>query len=264
VHLEQAAPALPTQRPVLTAAGESGVVYPADPRRRLRVTTFLPGVLRRHAPWQASLAASIGTVAATLDAALQSFAHPGAAQHLLWDLRRAQELRPLLPLLEGDPLAATVLAVLDRHAALLPDLASLPAQPIHNDLNPSNLIVSDDGTHVAGVIDFGDMILAPRVLELAVACAYLTDADDPLQAIAECTHAYAQSLSVSPDELQPLGDLMATRWAMTVLITEWRSRLQPENAAYILRNNAGSRRGLDLYAGDGRARLQQLMKELRR
>ena len=48
---------------------------------------------------------------------------------------------------------------------------------------------------------------------------------------------------------------MATRQAMTVLITEWRARSHPDNAAYILRHNPAARRGLVLLDDAGRAAL---------
>ena len=100
--------------------------YPDDPRRQVRVVRYLEGTLRRHAPWQAGLAAQTGHLAARLDLALASFHHPGCGQSLLWDLRRAPELEPLRIHLRGDPLAATVDDALDENLANIERRTTLP------------------------------------------------------------------------------------------------------------------------------------------
>jgi hypothetical protein len=141
-------------------------------------------------------------------------------------------------------------------------LAACPVQAIHNDLNPSNLLIGADGRHLCGIIDFGDMIMAPAIMELTVACAYLTAATDLIDAIGNCAAAYLAWRPLPKAAMQQLPDLIATRWAMTILITEWRAQLHPENAAYILRNNPASRHGLSLMDETGRARLGARLQEL--
>ena len=114
---------------------------------------------------------------------------------------------------------------------------------------------------VTGRAGFSRVIEAPRIQELAVACAYLTDAEDPARAIGDCAEAYQTCAPMPIEELELLGDLVCTRWAITVLITEWRARLQPHNATYILRNNAAARRGLALFDGPAQHRLAERLKD---
>lgn len=261
-HLKQGDPTLPIQSPIAPRTGAARVVYPPDPRRWVRVVRYLDGELRRTCPWQDGLATQIGGLAGRLDKALHGFEHPGCQQELLWDLRRASELTPLLPVLGDDAIASVVRVTLDRFNAHAETLAACPVQPIHNDLNPSNLLLTEDGRQVCGVIDFGDMLVGPAVIELAVACAYLTDAPDLIGAIGDCVSAYVAEWPLSAPAIAALPDLIATRWAMTILITEWRAQLQPENSAYILRNNPASRRGLSLMDEKGRARLDARLQEL--
>jgi hypothetical protein len=259
-HLRARDATLPVPAPIRTVDGGALRSYPPDPRRQLRVLRYLDGALRRDTPWQDPLAAAIGASAARLDRALSTFAHAGAAQHLLWDLRRAGELQPLLAPLQHDPIAPLLAHALEQHAHGLHTLLQLPTQAIHNDLNPSNLLVDAEGCHLIGILDFGDMIVAPLVLELAVACAYLTDAPDLAEAIGQCVAAYQRIQPLPAAALALLPDLIATRFAMTVLITEWRSRLQPENRAYILRNNPAARNGLQALDRVGRHRLVERLE----
>ncbi len=261
-HLQHTDPTLPIQTPVTTHSRAARVVYPPDRRRWVRVVRYLDGELRRTCPWQDGIAAQIGSLAGRLDRALHRFEHVGCQQELLWDLRRASELTSLLPVIGEDAVAPAVRSTLDRFALHAETLAACPLQPIHNDLNPSNLLLSSDARQVCGVIDFGDMLVAPAVVELAVACAYLTDAPDLIGAIGDCVAAYVAEWPLAPSAIAALPDLIATRWAMTILITEWRAQLQPENAAYILRNNPASRRGLSLMDESGRERLVARLQEL--
>ena len=66
------------------------------------------------------------------------------------------------------------------------NLLDLPQQAIHCDSNDYNLMVrpSLDGPSFAGLIDFGDMVLAPVVCDVAAMTAYMVlDKPRPLQAL---------------------------------------------------------------------------------
>ena len=260
-HINERNPALPVQTLVRQINGDRLLRYPADPRRSMRVVTYLDGPLRRHTPWQDTIAPAIGAMAAELADTLATFQHPGCEQALLWDLRRLRELAPLLSYLKDDPIADAVAATFSHYEDCIPLIHELPSQAIHNDLNPTNLLVSPDGRTIRGLIDFGDMIRAPAILDLAVACAYLTDAPGISTAIVACVAAYHARRPLTRECLRALPDLIATRWAMTILITEWRATLQPQNASYILRNNAASRTGLAMLSGEGRQQLIQALEE---
>lgn len=65
-----------------------------------------------------------------------------------------------------------LLAVAAELRAAAPRLAALPRQVCHADANDDNVLVSDDGRCVTGVIDFGDMAVMPRVCELSITLLY--------------------------------------------------------------------------------------------
>jgi hydroxylysine kinase len=122
---------------------------------------------------------------------------------------------------------------------VLPRLAGLRAQVIHNDFNLYNILVSDvDETRVTGIIDYGDILYAPLVGEVATGAAYqMADGADPMSAAAEFVAAYHETLPLLPEEQDLIADLIGTRHLITVLITEWRSIRHPANRDYILRHN---------------------------
>ena len=67
-------------------------------------------------------------------------------------------------------------------ARVLPVLPRLHRQPVHNDLNPHNIVVDAiQHQRISGIIDFGDLTLTARINDLAIAAAYqVADSDDPL------------------------------------------------------------------------------------
>ena len=52
--------------------------------------------------------------------------------------------------------------------------------------------------------------------------------------------AYHAVLPLTPQELDVLFDLMQARLMMVVAISGWRARRYPDNAPYLVRNNAAS------------------------
>lgn len=245
LHLAQADPTLPVQRIVATRDGEPS--FAADPGdgqpRVVRLFSYLPGLPLPEAPRSARQRASLARVLARLDLALRGFSHPAGSQQLPWDIQHAADVRGLLCHVD-DPLrralAERALDRFEQHAA--PHLASLRRQPIHNDLNPNNVLVDPaDPDRISGILDFGDMVEAPLVDDLAVAAAYqLGSAADPLADVLPFVAAYHAVLPLQRAEIDLLPALMAARLVLVVAISGWRAARDPANAAYLMRNHAPS------------------------
>lgn len=249
LHLMHADATLPIPRLIATRDGAS--VYwreSDDARQAVRLITFVPGVPLHKVARSAAQRRALGTALARIDLALGSFSHAHASHRLLWDLQHLAQLRPLLACIDDAERRALAQRCLDRfEARVAPVLPTLRRQVIHNDLNPYNVLVdADDHDRVAAIFDFGDMVEAPLVQEIAVAAAYqLADAPDPLATAAECIGAYHARLPLTDTEIALLPDLIAARLLTTVLITSWRARAHPENSTYILRNSGLSWNGLE-------------------
>ena len=133
--------------------------------RVVRLLSFLAGSPMHAVKSSTRLRRSLGRCAARLARGLSDFSHCGAHHKLLWDLQHASELRPLTDAVptERRGLIEHVLGGFETHA--MPVLPHLPGQPVHNDLNPHNIVV-DPRTHacVAGIIDFGDLTWTARII----------------------------------------------------------------------------------------------------
>jgi Ser/Thr protein kinase RdoA (MazF antagonist) len=204
----------------------------------------------------------MGKGLAELNLALQGFTHPAAEHDLLWNVSAAHRLTVQLDSLVDKPrraLAQSFMARFTDH--VLPRLASLRAQVIHNDYHLYNVLVApDDPARITGIIDFGDMLHAPLVGEVATAAAFqMTGSADPFEGAAQFVGAYQAVLPLTELEQDIVADLMATRHLITALISEWRALRYPENRAYIMRHNPAAWEALsqmaDLSRHEARDRL---------
>lgn len=237
LYLEGKDPSLPVPAIVRDLDGEAAFDHDfSGATHRVRLVSFLEGQPFEPAAADAALLADLGAVLARLDIALEEFSHPGDLQPLLWDMRRAPEVAALVDHIVEPVLRARVartLAAFEAYA--LERFDALPAQVIHNDANPANLLVDPASNRIAGVIDFGDMLRLPRIVEPAVAASYLrrTD-DDPLGRMTELLQGYQRIRPLGDDELFLLPLLVMTRLATTVAILAWRESIKGPDDAYLV------------------------------
>ncbi len=121
-----------------------------------------------------------------LDLALQGFSHPAARHDLLWNVSAAHRLMDKLEAVIDPARRRLAEKFMMRFTTqVLPRLGSLRAQVIHNDYHLYNVLVAPDAQdRLTGIIDFGDMIYAPLVGEVATAAAFqMTGCDDPSQGL---------------------------------------------------------------------------------
>ena len=237
-HIARADPDLPVPRVVLSRDGEAIAWVELDDgaRHMARVYSFLPGLILESVPHQPALLADLGRFAARLDKALAGFTHPAAAQEIPWDLRLLPRMAGHVEDIEGDGRRAMVRRVIDRFATeALPKLARVRSQIIHNDLNLHNVLVDpDDGVRVAGVIDFGDMVVGPLLFEPSIAAADIwIGKDDPLEASSTVIGAYHQVLPLREDEIGLVYDLLLARNAISVVICARRAKHNAETPSYL-------------------------------
>ena len=213
---------------------------------KVRAYTYLNGVAVAQAQMSDALQQSFGVRAAQLVIALDGFDHPALSRVLLWDVMHLSQLRDwAVEVLTDDAMGPFVFAFLDRFdSSILPALQALPQQVIHGDISKSNTVVSQaDGTSIHGVLDFGDLCKAPRVVELAVTASYALDAEtgDLQAALARVVSGYESILTLSEAEKALIPDLIIARLVQRIVISEWRASHFPNNRDYILRSNAQAR-----------------------
>ncbi len=236
-HIHDRDPVIPVPVPLPTRQGDLvGAATLGGIRLGLRATSFLPGANIDTVGYTPTLRTSVMRHVARLDQALQSFFHPELSRPLLWDLGRVLELRTVVRHLAPDQQVIVESWLRHFESSVKPRLDALPAQAIHGDCNPSNLIVDPSSPDdLAGIVDFGDMNLAPRVAEVAIAAAYqCLGSADPGADLAAAAAAYHAASALDPNEATLLAELATTRLVQSLLVSAWRSTLHPDNREYIL------------------------------
>jgi Ser/Thr protein kinase RdoA (MazF antagonist) len=241
-HIAQAAPEQPVPRVVRTLEGRTrdAVDLGGGVRTTVRMLTYLDGVQIRETTRTVAQRRAMGTELAQLNLALHGFAHPGATHDLLWNVSAAHRLAAKVDGIVDAHRRVLVAAFMARFTQyVLPRLPALRSQVIHNDYHFYNVLVAaDDHERIVGIIDFGDMLHAPLVGEVATAAAFhMTGNADPFEGAAPFVAAYHATLPLTDVEQEVIADLMATRHLITALISEWRSACYPENRPYIMRHN---------------------------
>jgi Ser/Thr protein kinase RdoA (MazF antagonist) len=120
----------------------------------------------------------------------------------------------------------------ERHRAAMHDTVAHYRDAL---ANLSNVLVADG--RVSGVIDFGDAVEAPRVLDVAVTACYLAIAlgsfDHPF--VERYTARMARTLALSPAEESVVLPLAACRLVQAVVLARDTARREPDRADYVLR-----------------------------
>ena len=241
-------------RLIHTLDGESTVETELDGEPVvLRMTEFLDGVSARSVDRTPELFESLGASLAELHVGLGDVDPDLADPDHPWHIRRTESVLP-----QVDGLPETAETPLMRSAlrrcvdVLLPALDELPAQLIHNDLNMDNVLVARDGRSVVGIIDFGDAVAGPRIVDLAVASAYFvreTSGEELVRSLRQIVQGYSARLPLSSRELELLPALMTARWAMALTLNRLRASRHAADAdyvAYVERNSVRSTRCLHL------------------
>lgn len=236
LHIARVDPdlAVPHVKTTLDGNHSHSVEGPDGRRFITRVLSFLPGALLDDVAAGPALRRDVGAAAARVARALRGFFHPAARHELLWDIMQASGLRERIHHIEDLTRRRVIENFLDHFdVEVLPKLRCLRAQVIHNDVSAKNTLV--DGERVTGTIDFGDLIHAPLVCDLAVPISELIiETDDPTSSAAEITAGYHTVTALSDDELRLVFDIVLARCAIAITIANWRVSDHPENSEYIM------------------------------
>ncbi len=212
----------------------------------VRMVSYLEGTLFADMPVRTpNILRQLGAFVAQVDLALADFEHPAMRREgFLWDLTRADEvITPRLSSLRGSTTAEAISPTGEETAAsgyrpprsdmvervlerfkrrVKPALEDLRWQVIHNDANDYNILLNNG--MVTGLLDFGDMLYAPRVVEVAIAAAYaLLGEEDVLGAAANIAAGYHSVAALTATEISLLYDLICARLAVSVSISSERA-----------------------------------------
>lgn len=217
-HIAAVDPALPVPR-VIAPRNPSPLVFEGEDYP-VMVLSWLDGEVMGERDFPADHYRRLGKVLGRLTTALRGFASAAiTARTLAWNTARFSLRDEDLALLPpaARPLVSEVAA--DAAARVQPALAHLPAQVIHGDIHPFNTLINEAG-EIAGLIDFGDLIHAPRLLDLSNALAdCLLPGQDSEKLLRQMIAGYVLEVPLEEAEVDLILPLMRARLAITALVT---------------------------------------------
>ena len=226
LHLEQSSPHIPVPRIVRTQTGGclSEISGAHGVTHAVRVVSYLDGIPYGEGTFpDVNHLQKIGRFMGEMVNALEGFDHKASKHFMPWNL--SNDIAVSLDLWADAAQDITTLAapLLERlRSEVLPSLNACPSQVIHNDGHPYNLLranaVSQD---VVGLIDFGDMVYAPVINELAVtATTFQRRSTEGLSAIESLLLGFHGAHPLSDTEVSLLWDAIILRLLITVLLSD--------------------------------------------
>jgi Ser/Thr protein kinase RdoA (MazF antagonist) len=188
----------------------------------VRLISFLNGKpLGTLAHHRSPLLQDLGRVLGTINNQLRTFDHPAVHREFHWDLAHAEDvIERHVPLVRDAGQIHLIKMVLGTYRAQTkPLLAELRKGVIHNDANDYNVLASQDGERIAGIVDFGDMVYSHTVNDLAIAMAYMAlGKSDPVAAARDIVRGYHAVNPLTEAEMAVAFNLMCMRLCVSVCL----------------------------------------------
>lgn len=234
LHLQQGSPHLPVPRIVRTqnGAGLSEISSADGITHAVRVVSYLDGIPYGDGIFpDANHLQKIGVFMGEMINALEGFDHKASKHFMPWNLSNGVAVSRDLWANAAEDIKALAAPMLERlRCEVLPRLNACPSQVIHNDGHPYNLLRADAVSQdVAGLIDFGDMVYAPIVNELAVtATTFQRRSKDGLSTIENLLLGFHSTHPLSDAEVSLLWDAIILRLLLTVLLSDVKLAIDSE------------------------------------
>ena len=163
----------------------------------------------------------IGVALGNIAKALADYKNDSLIRDFKWNLPGSLWIKKYLPVIENSSQLEIISKIADEFEEILPKLSSLGQQTIHNDPNDYNILISGEkyqSLTVSGIIDFGDICVAPRVCDLSIAAAYIVlDNAEPEKMLEAFVSGYHSVYPLNAEEVDLVWRLLRMRLAVSVV-----------------------------------------------
>ncbi|MDA7592447.1 aminotransferase class III-fold pyridoxal phosphate-dependent enzyme [Rhodobacteraceae bacterium] len=168
-----------------------------------------------------SISFGVGAALGNIAKALADYKNKRLVRDFKWNLPGSLWIKKYFSVMENAARLEIISKIVDDFEEILPKLSSLEQQTIHNDPNDYNILVSGEkyqSLNVSGIIDFGDICVAPRVCDLSIAAAYIVlDNSEPEKMLAAFVSGYHSVYPLSTEEIDLVWRLLRMRLAVSVV-----------------------------------------------
>lgn len=248
-HIQTSNPNIPIPRVI---SGNDGgelqwITDSSGQKRYVRLMSYLEGTPLDSTHSTELEREKIGEILGQLRLATATFSHPADARTLAWDVQHLTSLSSLIGEMTDQAERDLLNEGMARFEHFSEKIKTLRRQVLHNDFSRSNIIVDHSKSEfVVGIIDFGDTVRTAIAIDVSTALlnqlptnvSLLEPSADIFETGRALLRGYLRVADLTTDELALIPHLVMGRIIARALLTNWRAKLFPGNAKYILRNTA--------------------------
>ncbi len=234
LYLENGSPQIPVPRIVRTKSSDclSDIIDTEGVKHAIRLVTFLDGIPYGEGDFpDVENLQKIGAFMGETVKALKGFDHKASKHFMPWNLSNGIAVSRNLWVDANEDIKSLAAPMLDRlRNEVLPTLNGCPSQVIHNDGHPYNLLRADAvSQEVVGLIDFGDMVYAPIINELAVTTTtFQRRSVEDLNIVENLLIGFHRTHPLSNAEVSLLWDAIILRLLITVLLSDVKLKIRAD------------------------------------
>lgn len=265
-NIKAGLPQIPVPAVRKTLSGEAIFRYEAagEGALEIRVLEYLEGYpVEAGATPSPVLAEDAGKLVGTVTRRLGQLRHGRIEAFMPWDVSNRLLGDPSFWSLGGADMGRYESRLRQAYTDILPALLRQRTHLIYNDAHLGNLLrLSDDAGDVSGLIDFGDMVHAPIICDVAIlALGFAENAADPATLAAAAVSGYHSAYPLLSREVDMICDLMIARQALSILLFDIKLNEPRLFSDGLVKARAGLMDGLDRLLDIDKAQFTSVIRD---
>jgi len=194
----------------------------------VRILTYIDGKMYASVKHDSILEKSLGILLGNLSKELQNLIKSSAFRKFQWDPSKIKWINKEVLIFKGKNKEILLKNLKEHNIFVTNNLNKLRFSLTHGDVNNYNLVVNEH--KISGLLDYGDLIYAPTINDLAVSLSYaLMKKNDLYSTLKNIIVSYHGVFQISFDEIFSLMSLVKARLTITVVMAEKQRKKFPDN-----------------------------------
>jgi len=194
----------------------------------VRILSYIEGQIYAKSKSSKELELSLGSLLGNLSKELQNLGHASSFRKFEWDPSSIDWIKKDTNLFKGKRKTIIKNNFQEYKYFVKKNKNNLLFSLTHGDANNYNLVVKNN--KVIGLLDFGDMIFAPTINDLAITLSYaLMNKSDLYSPLKNIILSYHNIFSITFDEFFSLMSLVKSRLTITVIMAAKQRKKFPNN-----------------------------------
>ena len=190
--------------------------------RLIWVQNYIPGKCYAEIKQKSTdISFDIGVTLGNIAQALSDYKDENLIRDFKWNLPGSLWIKKHISVIGDINRLKIVSKIIDDFEEILPKLYNLRQQTTHNDPNDYNILITGkkyQSLNVSGMIDFGDICVAPRICDLSIAAAYIVlENSKPEKMLAALVAGYNSVYPLTIEEVDLVWRLLRIRLAVSVV-----------------------------------------------